>query len=146
MQCRMQVPDQTPASSPCKVSCRQERAPPPSPTSSRNILSSGGPCAPICRFHPALSGASSLLDGVPAAHRPLPRLLGSEGPLLPDPAHLPCVQAPRLQPHPPATPAPPPFFLGPQRPAPSVRGSYPLPEWATSRAPWLGNLGAGRKS
>ena len=95
---------------------------------------------------PALPSADSILPvwsqlpsgRVPAAHRPLLRLPGSEGPLLPDPAHLPCIQAPRLQPHPPATLAPPALLPWTTAPSPECSGVLSAPRVGHVQGPAAG--------
>lgn len=133
----MQVPDQTPASSPCKVTCRQERAAPTEPRVlqeypelQRAISSSADSILP--QPAPAPSWKASLQPTGPSPSSPAPR-----GPLLPDPAHLPCVLAPAA-----ATPAPPALLPWTTAPSPECSRVLSSPRGGHVQGPVAG----GRRS
>ena len=134
----MQVPDQTPASSPCKVTCRQERAAPTEP----HVLQEHPELQWAPRSHlptpSCLSGASSLLDASLPPTGPSSSSPALRAPLLPDPAHLPCIQAPRLQPHPPATLAPPALLPWTTAPSPECSGVLSAPKVGHVQGPAAG--------
>lgn len=134
----MQVPDQTPASSPCKVTCRQERAAPTKP----HVLQEHPELQWALRSHlptlSCLSGASSLLDASLPPTSPYPGSPAPRAPLLPDPAHLPCIQALRLQPHPPATLAPPALLPWTTAPSPECSGVLSAPRVGHVQGPAAG--------